>query len=116
VLLGDRYGWRPLPYEVSADEFEQMIPLVAKEEKSLLEQWYRRDDNAVPPVYCLQPRHVDVSERASEEEKRTAQEQESKEWQTLESKLYAILLKAVNKLDWNSDNPRRIKYESSATE
>ena len=116
VLLGDRYGWQPIPSEIPADEFMQVIPLVTNEEKDLLGQWYRRDDNAAPPVYCLQPRHVDVSERASEEEKRTAQEQESKEWQTLENKLQAILQNAVNVLGWESDDPRRIKYEASATE
>ena len=56
VLLGDRYGWRPLPYEIPTDEFEEITALIAGEEKSLLDQWYRRDDNAVPPVYLLQPR------------------------------------------------------------
>ena len=25
VLLGDRCGWQPLPYEIPADEFEQII-------------------------------------------------------------------------------------------
>ena len=24
VLLGDRYGWRPLPYEIPASEFEEI--------------------------------------------------------------------------------------------
>jgi len=25
VLLGDRYGWRPLPAEIAADEFEEIL-------------------------------------------------------------------------------------------
>ena len=25
ILLGDRYGWRPLPYEIRRDEFEKFI-------------------------------------------------------------------------------------------
>ncbi|NIN72492.1 MAG: DUF4062 domain-containing protein, partial [Gemmatimonadetes bacterium] len=29
VLLGDRYGWRPLPYEILADEFEHILSAVA---------------------------------------------------------------------------------------
>ena len=66
VLLGDRYGWRPLPYAIPAEEFERLLPLVSIEEREKLlwhaEQpdsqrgWYRRDDNAVPAEYVLQPR------------------------------------------------------------
>ncbi len=36
VLLGDRYGWRPLPYEIPADEFERIVPLVSGEDQTLL--------------------------------------------------------------------------------
>ena len=36
VLLGNRYGWRPIPYEVPAAEFEQIVPLVSIENKFLL--------------------------------------------------------------------------------
>jgi Domain of unknown function (DUF4062) len=62
VLLGDRYGWRPLPEEIPTDEFERLSERLTPEERSLLggeenaEGWYRRDGNAVPPVYCLRPR------------------------------------------------------------
>ncbi len=25
ILLGDRFGWRPLPYAIPADEFEHLL-------------------------------------------------------------------------------------------
>ena len=66
ILLGDRYGWRPLPYEIPNDEFNQILSLVSKGEKALLERWYRLDRNSVldkniPGVYCLLPRHPELS-------------------------------------------------------
>ena len=70
VLLGDRYGWRPLPENIPADLFGRLRDEMSAETQSLLE-WqedqpaggkggYRRDDNAVPPMYELQPRGEDV--------------------------------------------------------
>ncbi|MCP4205478.1 MAG: AAA family ATPase [Shimia sp.] len=57
VLMGDRYGWCPLPAEIEASAFLTIANSVGKTEKrKLLEDWYRRDDNAIPPVYCLQER------------------------------------------------------------
>ncbi|MEI7827761.1 MAG: DUF4062 domain-containing protein, partial [Euryarchaeota archaeon] len=56
VLLGDRYGWLPAPYEIRATLFEDVLERVSAEGRQLLEQWYLCDDNAVPPVYYLQPR------------------------------------------------------------
>jgi WD40 repeat protein len=66
VLLGNRFGWRPLPDAIPAEEFERLLPLISDEEQDKLlwrtEQpeegkgWYRRDDNAVPAEYVLQPR------------------------------------------------------------
>lgn len=63
ILLGSRFGWRPLPYAIPADELDRLLPQVAPEarEKLLWREdqpageagWYRRDDNAVPPEYVL---------------------------------------------------------------
>ena len=47
VLLGDRYGWRPLPTRIAASEFDP---------RPIAGDWYRLDENAVPPEYVLQPR------------------------------------------------------------
>jgi WD40 repeat protein len=55
VLLGDRYGWRPLPEVVDADEFEALKALLAPEHLAAAEAAYYRDDNAVPAEYVLKP-------------------------------------------------------------
>ena len=59
VLLGDRYGWRPLPETIPTEVFEGLErELTTKSVKNaeILDAWYRRDDNAVPAEYVLQPR------------------------------------------------------------
>jgi len=75
VLLGDRYGWRPLPEEIPAFEFDEIRRWIEPAELDLMEWradqtldakgWYRRDDNALvrrpggrfePGMYLLQPR------------------------------------------------------------
>ncbi|MFA5262262.1 MAG: AAA family ATPase [Opitutaceae bacterium] len=56
ILLGDRYGWRPLPEIIPATLFELLKAEFNTEVPELLKRYYRRDDNAVPPVYELQPR------------------------------------------------------------
>lgn len=57
AMLGQRYGYQPLPSFIEAQEFE-ILHQVARSEKlqniRFLENWYIRDDNAMPPVYCLQ--------------------------------------------------------------
>ena len=67
VLLGDRYGWRPLPEQIPVPLFEIILEKVkagpeAEERQSTLERWYRRDDNLVPPQYQLQPREGEFRE------------------------------------------------------
>jgi tetratricopeptide (TPR) repeat protein len=99
VLLGDRYGWRPLPYEIEATEFEKVINYVDKEENQvLIHEWYKRDDNAMPPVYLLQP----------------VKEDEKEEWDKEEKILHAALLDGAREAGLA---PLALfKYESSATE
>ena len=63
VLLGERYGWRPLPPRIAASEFDLLMGQVdSGEARRLLAAWYRRDDNALPPEYCLQPRTGEQSD------------------------------------------------------
>jgi WD40 repeat protein len=102
VLLGDRYGWCPLPYEIPASEFEEIERRVNDSSThELLATWYRRDDNAVPPVYCLQRRTGEFVDLSVWEER-------------VERPLRAALLEAVAGMDLSEDD--RLKYDSSATE
>ena len=100
ILLGNRYGWKPLPFEIAAEEYKSILNLVSSEEQKLLEKWYRRDDNAVPPHYVLQPRTGEFENYAN--------------WQEVESNLHQVFIAGAKKLGLPSDS--MFKYDSSATE
>ena len=55
AILGDKYGWRPLPPSVDAVEFEPLLERIDEADRELVTSWYLRDDNSVPPCYLLQP-------------------------------------------------------------
>jgi hypothetical protein len=100
VLLGDRYGWRPLPPQIAAEEFELLLAQLSPQDQTHLTQWYRRDDNAVPPEYYLLPREGPFAA--------------SEVWAREEAALHAILLRAVSEA-MPPDDSRRVPYETSAT-
>ncbi len=101
VLLGDRYGWCPLPYEIPTLEFSEILHNVTNaEDTELLSNWYRCDDNAVPPVYDLQPRTEEYVESAN--------------WQPIERRLHSILNEAVRNMALSEEDQN--KYWASATE
>lgn len=54
VLLGDRYGWIPLP-ELIPQEYAEKLPL-EEEEKRLFDEWYALDRNFINPQYVLKKR------------------------------------------------------------
>jgi hypothetical protein len=115
VLLGDRYGWRPLPYEIPADEYDAIKRSTeSAEDRALLGRWYERDDNAVPAVRVLKPRVLEVRADASQEEQRQARDQDAAAWRRTETRLKAILSTAVAKLSIPGES--RMKYQGSATE
>jgi hypothetical protein len=118
VLLGDRYGWRPLPAEIPKDEFDQITAHLSSEqmedEQALLEEWYLRDDNARyrkggevrPTVYYLRPRAKEGPYGDSAQGWRA--------WEKAEHDLGEILRTAVEKLGFS--DPDEVKYLASATE
>lgn len=57
ILLGDRYGWRPLPSRINKDEFERVLRNIRDDaDQELVQGWHQLDENAVPPEYLLRPR------------------------------------------------------------
>lgn len=132
ILLGDRYGWRPLPARLEAGEFEELLGAIPKPERKLLTTgqnvpawregaqagrngWYRKDFNAVPVEYVLQPRTTDFHDGASNEDRRRLRKQERDDWTRIEHGIRSLMLGAIGRLNWPSDDPRRDKYEASAT-
>jgi hypothetical protein len=87
ILLGNRYGWRPLPSKIEAKEFEELLSQVPDLDKPLLAGdgsvppwrgtpgevrvgWYRKDLNSLPTEYVLQPRTIGYPQDASEDSRR----------------------------------------------
>jgi hypothetical protein len=98
ILLGDKYGWQPIPEKIPETEMNQINSTIAWDNELLL-TWYKLDNNAIPAEYVLQPR----GERYSGYEV----------WESVEKKLQAVLREAVNQLSFSDE--QRIKYFTSAT-
>ena len=111
ILLGNRYGWRPLPYKIPAEEFERLLPFMSEEEQALLlwqddesetgRGWYRREENAVPTEYILQPRSGEYLDYENV-------------WKPLEGRLHRALASAAEQAHLSSAD--MVKYTTSATE
>lgn len=133
VLLGERYGWRPLPAQIPSAEFKDLLGAIRDEDdQKLLEGsaevepwtvgdqvsrvgWYREDRNAVPAEFVLQPRRIDYPEGADGNERRRIAQEEAKDWRDIETRLHGLFSMAMDAVDWPSDDPRRAKYIHSAT-
>ena len=98
IMLGDRYGWVPIPNIIKKDEFELIIMNLDAEDKEYLQSWYYEDANQLPISYILKQRkdeYIDYDR-----------------WLKVESRLRDILQNAVSNLDENIKK----KYFTSATE
>ena len=78
AILGDKYGFRPLPPSILEDEYQKILKVV--EEKILIEDMYALDTNCVPPMYVLKRREAEDggwwerSQKCQEELKKAAKE------------------------------------------
>jgi len=124
ILLGNRYGWRPLPEEISVEEFHTLehtaaqIPGSAdKPAVAVLREWYREDTNAVPPVYLLQSRRQDLGDDQDYTHDAV--------WHQVQAVLWTIINRAMppeqleRRFDVaasNSPPPAVVRFQASATE
>ena len=56
VLLGDRYGWEPVPARIPLSHWERLKMAADLHGWQVIRAQYQLDKNAVPPVYCLRRR------------------------------------------------------------
>ncbi len=99
ILLGDKYGWQPIPEKIPGIEWDEIFPLLNNDDASLFNKWYKKDENAVPPEYVLQPRGEEYKEYSK--------------WEPVHDDIREILRTAVNKLKFIEN--QCIKYDTSAT-
>lgn len=56
ILMGQRYGWRPLPGRITRNHFSDIMKIADDNGKQLLSKWYLADLNSKQQYYLLQPR------------------------------------------------------------
>jgi len=100
VMLGDRYGWIPLPYIIEQIEFEEILKFTDDKEKALLSEWYQLDKNQLPASYILKQREGEF--------------EKIEKWNIVENTLLKILQNNSNKASLTIEQKR--KYFTSATE
>jgi len=125
ILLGNRYGWRPLPEEISVAEFHALecaaaqVPAASSAPAvAVLRDWYRRDENAVPPVHVLQSRRQDLHDGRDYTKDAV--------WNEVQAVLWAIINHAMppDQLQGRFDDaapegdapPPIVRFQASATE
>src|SRR4051812_3301800 len=99
VLLGDRYGVPPLPARIQEGEFATVFSRISGEKnRTLLERWYQRDENALPPEYLLRAR--------------TGEFVDEERWKQDEGPLRDALMEGARAAGLTRD--KLLKYEGSA--
>lgn len=99
LLLGDKYGWQPLPPRIPESEMRDIHDVLTTDQRKMLDKWYCLDTNAAPPEGVLQPRGTDYRDYAA--------------WGRIEVELQSVLRAAVNQLPFTTE--QRHKYFTSAT-
>ncbi|XP_075565861.1 NACHT and WD repeat domain-containing protein 2 [Pelecanus crispus] len=118
-LLGEKYGNIRIPGEVESAEFEMILDAAveAKLETRILEEWYCRDENAVPPAYYLRPKSEMLKIYQNTMESSSNSMNENK-WQDISEEIKKIFKTAVKLLyeKGKMKHSQAKRYLSSAIE
>ncbi|XP_069505306.1 NACHT domain- and WD repeat-containing protein 1 [Ambystoma mexicanum] len=121
ALIGNRYGYRPVPRVIDEMEYGILYGRMQGDDGAiqLLDQWFWKDENAVPPVYVLQPitthlPHYDDKDPSHREQ----QQSDVKVWREVERRLAAILRQAAQQAEEDGmfSKSQKHKYYKSVTE
>ncbi|CAM5109192.1 unnamed protein product [Eretmochelys imbricata] len=118
-LLGEKYGTIRIPGEVESSEFEMILDAAveAKLETRILEEWYCRDENAVPPAYYLRPKSEMLKNNHNTMESSSNSTNENK-WKDISEEIKKIFKTAVKLLHEKGKmkHSQAKRYLSSAVE
>jgi hypothetical protein len=121
ILLGEKYGWQPIPEIIPESEMAAITGLLNNSDKEFIDKWYKLDENAVPVIenrniheYVLQSKLKALKDPGNynqheDENLRLLRDA----WSPIENQIRLILREAVNALDFSSE--QKIKYHASAT-
>ena len=113
AILGDKYGYRPLPPSVDAGEFEQLLKFMDQSDDKLnITSWYLRDDNSVPPCYVLQPVSTQIPGINSVDALVVSKAKQ--EWREMEKRIWSHLRSAAERA--GLDEEVKQKYTVSVTQ
>ncbi|PAA84392.1 hypothetical protein BOX15_Mlig005707g1 [Macrostomum lignano] len=121
VLLGQKYGYRPVPTLIDAQEFDMIVAAVrqggAEKDAACLERWYKRDANIVPPVQVLQP-ISSILIHFNNKGMQKMMEAHQNEWWSTMSSMQVIFRQAADALfaQGKLDADQRHNYFMSVTE
>ena len=109
-IIGDKYGFRPVPVTIDKNIFEMLLGSVksnpgGKRAAELLVQWYKLDENSIPTAYILQPVStfypLAYKHHANDADEKKGKEERQQWWQTLETMTEA-LRKAASQIDFTA--------------
>nr|XP_033811856.1 LOW QUALITY PROTEIN: NACHT domain- and WD repeat-containing protein 1 [Geotrypetes seraphini] len=121
ALLGNRYGYRPIPRIIEEKEFDILYSKLRQDKNSiqLLDLWFWKDDNAIPPAYILQP----ITTHLQHYEDKTPAKLEQHEndvstWRNVERALASCLRSAALEAEKEGliSEEKKHKYFKSVTE
>ena len=71
VLLGDRYGWEPMPARISLANWKRLLKAASPADRKIIEEAYcsQPDNNSIPPTVWLKPRTGDWGTTQAAEDK-----------------------------------------------
>ncbi|KAM4706799.1 NACHT domain- and WD repeat-containing protein 1 [Discoglossus pictus] len=120
-LVGQRYGFRPIPHIISEEEFNILYNKVQmdKSDAELLMHWFWKDQNADPPCYILQPITTHLPHYSDTNPTNAGlQKQEAQEWKSAEKRLSQALRKAALEAHMEGliTSEQKHKYFKSVTE
>ena len=100
IMVGERYGWIPLPSRINKIVFEQLLEVATNIQIEALSAWYIFDGNQIGGEYYLRSR--------------TDKYEKDQEWKIIEDMLRQILLSCASKTGLVEDD--HLSLSSSATE
>ncbi|XP_015602008.1 NACHT and WD repeat domain-containing protein 2 isoform X2 [Cephus cinctus] len=119
VFLGQKYGYRPIPTYVLSSELEMLRTELEIQvmDVSVLDTWYKKDSNAVPPTSVLQPISSILKNFNNKRIPKLQQEDQAIWWDTM-TKMQKLFRKGAQSL-YNSgkfDKDTMHNYFMSVTE